>query len=553
MISQNNIIQEMSKKLKPILGSKIDELYFKYLIAEDYEEKNEMIQFISILYKKHLGGILDEKILLEPPKKSFVQGEYYLGDVEYADENLFPFSLQEKDWSRHVCISGMSGSGKTTIALKILDNFIEKDKPFLVFDWKKNFRPLMNKDKSIMNFTVGNKLISNLFKLNINIPPKGVDAKEWINVLCDLLVESFAVSYGVHKILIETLDEVFEKWDIYKGQKYYPTWRHIKKMLEIKSREIKGRESQWYQSALRIASILTFGSFGEVINYEGRRAFSIEDLFDKRIIFELSSLSNIEKKFFSEFVLTYIYKLKKVEGTKKDRSFDYSILVDEAHNVFLKNKTNFISESVTDMVYKELREYGVSLICLDQHLSKLSDSVIGNSACHIAFQQQLPQDIYEISSLMQLREQKEFFSRIPVGSAIVKLSERYFKPFLIRVPEYESKNENIPDERVRDRMKALVEGFEINEKRPEFKKAITQRVLEVELTNEQKIFMDFLLVNPEHEYGTVEFYKEAGFSLRKGNQIKNQLSKKELIEAQEEKYPNGWKKFIRLKDNPIIV
>ncbi|GAH20294.1 unnamed protein product, partial [marine sediment metagenome] len=43
------------------------------------------------------------------------------------------------------------------------------------------------------------------------------------------------------------------------------------------------------------------------------------------------------------------------------------------------------------------------------------------------------------------------------------------------------------------------------------------------MTNEQKIFMDFLLCNPEHEYGTVEFYKEAGFSPRKGNQIKNQL------------------------------
>ena len=29
------------------------------------------------------------------------------------------------------------------------------------------------------------------------------------------------------------------------------------------------------------------------------------------------------------------------------------------------------------MIYRELREYGISLICLDQHISKLSDTVKG--------------------------------------------------------------------------------------------------------------------------------------------------------------------------------
>ncbi|HKL23711.1 MAG TPA: DUF87 domain-containing protein [Candidatus Nanoarchaeia archaeon] len=550
MAHQNDLVEEMSKKLRPILGNRIDDLYFKYSIAEDYEEKNELLQFISTLYRKHLGGILDEKVLLEPPKKESVQGEYKIGTVEYADKKLFPFALQERDWSRHVCISGMSGSGKTTLALNILSDFIKKDNKFLVFDWKKSFRPLMNKDKSLMTFTVGNKLISNLFKININIPPKGVDPKEWINVLCDLITESFAVSFGVHKIILETLDEVFEKWGIYEGYRHFPTWRHIKKMLEMKSHEAGGRESQWYESALRVASILTYGGFGEVINYEGKRAFSVEDLFDKRVVFELSSLSNIEKKFFSEFVLTYIYKTKKTQEAKKENAFDYTVLVDEAHNVFLKDKTNFVSESVTDMVYRELREYGVSLICLDQHISKLSDTVKGNSACHIAFQQQLPQDIYDISSLMQLREKKEFFSRISVGKAIVKLTERHSTPFLISVPKYEDKGYVVSNDVVKNRMKALVEGVEITEKRPEFKKAITQRISEIELNDDQKKFMDFLLYNPEHEYGTVEFYKKAGFSPRKGNQIKNQLHKKGLVEVKEEKYPNGWKKFIRLKDHP---
>lgn len=468
-------VEEISTKLKPILGNKIDELYFKYSLSESPEEKNQIVQILSVLYQKYLGKFLDKQVLLEPPEKSLVQGEYDLAKVVYVNKELFPFSLREQDWPRHVCISGMSGSGKTTLALNILQRFIEKDKPFLVFDWKKSFRSLINTDPSIMCFTVGNDSTSNLFKTNINIPPKGVSPKEWINTLCDLLTESFCVSFGVHKILLETLDEVFEGWGVYKGSKYYPNWQHVKRMLEIKARESKGRESTWYESALRIASVLTFGDFGKVINYDGKKSLSVEDMFDKRIIFELNSLGNVEKKFFSEYILTYIYKLKKANQNKVENGFNHAIVVDEAHNIFLKNKTYFVSESVTDMIYREMREYGTCLICLDQHLSKLSDTVKGNSACHIAFQQQLPQDVMDVSAIMQLGDRKEIFSQLPVGYAVVKLSERYSSPFLIKVPYTELRGSMISDKSISSKMDCVVEGIEVEKNDPEFKEALIGR------------------------------------------------------------------------------
>ena len=472
MMQRNISIEEISTKLKPILGNKIDELYFKYSLSDSLEEKNQILQILSVLYQKYLGKFLDKKVLLEPPEKSLVQGEYDIAKVVYANKELFPFALREKDWPRHVCISGMSGSGKTTLALNILQRFIEKDKPFIVFDWKKSFRSLIHTDPSIMCFTVGNDMVSNLFKTNINRPPKGVAPKEWINTLCDLLTESFCVSFGVHKILLETLDEVFEGWGVYKGSPHYPNWQHVKKMLEIKARESKGRESTWYESALRIASVLTFGDFGKVINYDGKKSLSVEDLFDKRVIFELNSLGNVEKKFFSEYLLTYIYKLKKANSGRVEEGFNHAILVDEAHNIFLKNQTYFVSESVTDMIYREMREYGTCLICLDQHLSKLSDTVKGNSACHIAFQQQLPQDVFDISAIMQLGDKKEIFSQLPVGFAVVKLSERYTSPFLIKVPYTELRENTISDESISSKMNCVIQGLEVEKDDPEFKKAL---------------------------------------------------------------------------------
>jgi hypothetical protein len=468
-------IEEICNKLRPVFGKKIDEVYFKYAMAESREEREEIEHLLNALYHKHLSQLLDKKVLLEPPLEEQVNGDYKLANVVYADKKLYPFNLREKDFVRHVCISGMSGSGKTTLAFHVIKNFIEKNKPFLIFDWKKSFRPLIKLDSEIMLFTVGDDSIANLFKININEPPKGVSPKEWINVLCDLLAESFFASYGVHKIILETLDEAFKEWGIYKGSKNYPTWNHIKWRLEEKMSKTRGRESGWIESALRIASVLTFGDFGKVLNYKGENALKAEDLLDKKAIFELNSLGNIEKKFFCEFILTYIYKLKKANQIKVSNDFEHAILVDEAHNIFLKDKTHFVSESVTDMIYREMREYGISLICLDQHISKLSDTVVGNSACHIAFQQQLPNDIETISRVMQINDRKEFFSKLPVGSAIVKLSERYSNPFLIEVEEVELRKEEVTNSDIIGRMQYLFQVKELEEGEDEdFKESLMQ-------------------------------------------------------------------------------
>ena len=706
-------VEEMCRKLKPVFGKKIDNLYLRYSLAETREEKDELMHFVNALYQKNLSVLLSKNVLLEPPTEKEVAGEYPLAMVSYANKQLYPFALREHDWPRHVCISGMSGSGKTTLAFHILENFIRKDKPFLVFDWKKSFRPLMAIDDSLVTFTIGDDSIANRFKMNILRPPEGIAPKEWITILSDLLAESFSVSFGVHKVLIETIDELFEGWNVYGNNKntniepgkYYPTWQHVKKMLEDKSKKSRGREATWVESAMRIATLLTFGAFGKVVNYDGEKSISVEDILDKRVILEMNSLGNVEKKFFCEFVLTYIYKLKKSKQTRISNSFDHAILVDEAHNIFLKDKTTFVKESVTDMIYREMREYGTSLICLDQHISKLSDTVNGNSACHIAFQQQLPQDSLDVSRIMYLFDNKEIFSQLPVGSAVVKLSERYTSPFLIQVPFAKSRNIEVTNEDIIKRLKSfvlqlqvernddkefneqlihampkqvpveikvgesglvkevkvvrdsqndliqksiigqmnalnnsvvedvevqkieedifsqlkeLVELAEIPEKEiskqdvlrsfiskrlslgedfdtireklifysdeenlveiqiaingfvedksynelgnllplESFKKSgiLQNNSTEININNrnfgyentDQKKFLDYLRQNPNHKDATVELYENIGFSVRRGNKIKNELLDRNLITIREEKNQKGWKKIIRL-------
>ena len=466
-------VEEICNKLRPVFGEKVDQMYFQYTVADGREEREEIEHILNALYQKHLNQLLDKGVLLEPPRAGVIDGDYTLATISYAQRKMFDFNLREKDWPRHICITGMSGSGKTTFAFKIVEALNKKNKPYLIFDWKKSFRPLSADDNSIMTFTVGEDKVSNLFKTNINQPPKGVAPKEWINVLADLLTESFSASFGVHKVILETLDQAFKEWGIYNGSENYPTWNHIKWRLEEKVDKVGGREAGWLESAIRIATVMTFGEFGKTVNYKGENSVSVEELLDKKVVMELNSLGGIEKKFFCEFVLTYIYKMKKARQNYASNGFDHAIIVDEAHNIFLNKPTNFTNESTTDMIYREMREYGTSLVCLDQHISKISDTVKGNSACHIAFQQQLPQDIYDISEIMSLRENKHYFSALQVGTAIVKLSERYTSPFLIEVPYVETRKKDITDEDIKSRMQAMIMNQEYEKEiDPEFNKAI---------------------------------------------------------------------------------
>jgi hypothetical protein len=448
-------VEEMCKKLRPVFGKKIDTLYMQYTLTDSREKRAEIQQALSLLYEKHLNTtLLGEKVLLSPPENNAVDAEYQLADVFYADKAAGKFGLREKDWVRHILISGMSGSGKTMFAFGILKNMVEKEKPFIVFDWKKSFRPLLKLDKNMLCFTIGNNRIANLFKTNINRPPEGIEPREWINILCDLITESFFASYGVHKLIREAMDKAFKAFGVYNGSDNYPTWKHIKKMLEKKDTKY-GREAEWLESALRIAHALTFGSFGEAINSNDITGMTIEELMDKRAIFELQTLNSSEKKFFCEYILSYIFFTKKATEQKKN-TFKGLILVDEAHNIFLKDKPNFVNESVTDTVYREMREYGFSLVCVDQHISKLSETVAGNSATNIAFQQMLPQDVDTVSKLMQMYPERKFFTMLPVGGAIVKLAERHYHPFLIKAPFIDLKEENIDDKIIKERMSKLI-------------------------------------------------------------------------------------------------
>ena len=75
---------------------------------------------LDVLIARQVPGLPSEHILLPPPDETEVAGDYPIGNVMYPDKPYGTFGIREKEWLRHCGIFGKTGSGKTTLAVRII-------------------------------------------------------------------------------------------------------------------------------------------------------------------------------------------------------------------------------------------------------------------------------------------------------------------------------------------------------------------------------------------------------------------------------------------------
>ena len=447
-------IEEQFRKLKPAYGKIIDRLWLNYLL-EDFKGKKEIANLLPILSMKGLNESYDiEKTNLVPPTEKDAYGEFYVGDVQYADKILYPFGLREDDWIQHVSIFGRSGSGKTNLVIGIIKSFLEKKKPFLVFDWKKNYRDLLAESygKNIKVFSIGRDVSP--FRFNPLIPPPCTDPEVWLKKLIEIISHAYFLGEGVMYLLQKTLDAIYRESGLYEGKAYtYPTMRDVLKRLY--TMKLTGRQSLWWTSTIRAVYSLCFGEVGKVFCVD--KKIPIESLLNENVIFELDSLTNADKTFFIEALLLWIHHYRLANGKREE--FKHAIIIEEAHHILLKKKQEVKGEeTITDIILREIRELGESLVIVDQHPSLISPTAIGNTFCTIAMNLKHSNDISVIDKAM-LIDKKEYLNRLPIGYGIVKLQGRYFDPFLIKIPLSPIKKGGIKDIDIKNRMKGCFRYF----------------------------------------------------------------------------------------------
>lgn len=521
-------IEDAFRKLRPILGKeKLEPLWIEYLLYPEHRKEIEGI--VNALKEKYLGeGFEKNKLLLVPPAKEIAQGEYVLGTVYYGENAYYPFGLRENEWIQHMGIFGRTGSGKTNVGFLIVKNLLEKNKPFLIFDWKRNYRDLIsNVNKDILIFTVGRDVSQ--FCFNPLIPPEGTLLTVWIKKIIEIMCHAYYLGEGVAFLLQKAMDDVFNHAGNPEGDRAFPTLSDVKAWLE--NHKTKGREAQWMDSALRVMGTLCYGEVGNVLN--AKNPFSIKDILDKNVVFELDALTDADKIFFIESLILWIHHFRLQEQTRE--KFKHAIIIEEAHHILLRKKQS--RESIMDVIVREIRELGESLILLDQHPCLISIPALGNTNCTIAMSLKHRLDVNAIAHAMLIEEdQKEYLGMLEIGWGIVRMQNRLSKPFLVKFPLFEIKKGTMTDEDVRNKMAGfsgnspniLPEEKKIEDIRP-IREKDKIRENQYEITEEEKKLLIDVMEYPI--YGIAERYKRLSFSVYKGNRIRDTLISKEILNS----------------------
>jgi len=516
-----NTVEELCKRLRPVFGDKIDRLRFAYL-AEDSDGRREIENILQILDAKTLSRAGEENILLAPPQKDVVCGEYPMGMVSYNEKILYPFGLREDELCQHVGIFGRSGAGKTNAGFILVENLLRKGKPMLILDWKRNYRDLLAyvKGYDFLIFTVGRDVSP--FQFNPLIPPAGTQPTTWLKKIIEIMAGAFYVGEGVIHLMQKAIDAVYGEFGVYKGKiKEYPTMNDV--LGWIKEYKAKGREINWLASTLRTVASLCFGEMGKVINV--RNHLGIEELLKKNVIMELDALTNTDKTFFIEALLLWIHHYRLAEGDREQ--FKHCILVEEAHHLFMKREA--ARERTTETIMREIRELGESIIIVTQHPSLISIPALGNTYCTLTFNLKHKADVNTAANYMLLEnEKKKYLGKLPVGYAAVKLQGRWFEPFLIKIPLVRVKKGLVTDKAIKEKMDSFFTFSRLETaKNGQIGVFSAGHNKETELTDVEKRFIMDVVENPF--IGISQRYKKLNISTKNGNPIRERLIEKELI------------------------
>ena len=372
------------------------------------------------------SGEDDEKILLG----NLVQSGNIL-DIDV--------SLNKKALNKHIFITGVTGTGKTTTCQKLL---LESEMPFLVIEpAKTEYRILIDepKTKDILIFTLGKDTVSP-FRLNPFEFFKHETITSRVDMLKAAMEASFDMEAAIPQLLESSMYECYKDygWNILtnKNSKFedpfaegvysFPTLKDLldKVEVEVEKQGFDDRLKRDYIGSIkaRLQGLLV-GSKGIMLNVG--RGIDFRELIEKKVVLEIEEIKNgSEKSLIMGFVLTNLCEALKAKY-KENRHFKHITLIEEAHRLLAKftpgespNRKQGI-ETFTDML-AEVRKYGESLIIADQIPNKLTPEILKNTNTKIVHKLFAEDDKEAIGTTMSLSsEQKDFLSSLNTGRAIV--------------------------------------------------------------------------------------------------------------------------------------
>jgi hypothetical protein len=235
---------------------------------------------------------------------------------------------------------------------------------------------------------------------------------------------------------------------------------------------------------------------------------------------------------------------------ERREDFKHAIIIEEAHHVLSDERRSLVGgQSVMDIIFREIREFGESLILLDQHPSKISLYALGNTYTTICMNLKHKTDINAIGQCMLLDKEKDILGSLEVGQAVVKLQGRIALPFQVSIPEFLIEKGIITDTYVKKHMQdiapsmAEVEDFRLPAVAKADENNVSSNKADLAKNLEQAFLRD---VQDNPDSGIAQRYKRLGLSVRQGQKLKQTEIQKGLIQESTETTSEGRLKLLCL-------
>lgn len=379
-----------------------------------------------------------------------------------------PRGISVVSLTKHVFVSGMTGSGKTTKLLGLLLALWQRCIPVLVIEpAMREYRALKclrdhpdeefrRLAREIRLWTPGQEDISPL-RLNPMRKPQGVSLNEWIETIAMCFRGGMPLAGPLPAILNEGQEEVYaECLNGDRPPRMADLYAACRRVLDRKG--YAGEVESNLRAALDVRlGALTRRAMGQI--FQCRESIpTIEELVGSFSVIELAALPPEQACLFTLFLLATI-RAHVATTPYAGGGPRLVILLEEAHNLVGRNTDAAPSEENADpkafasqficVMLAELRALGVSIVIADQHPSAIAPEVVKSTGTKLAFRQVATEDRETLGGAMLFGPiEMEEIARLRPGEAYL-FTEGYHGPRRIRTPNVRAE-QGIPEPPVGD-------------------------------------------------------------------------------------------------------
>jgi len=393
---------------------------------------------------------------LNPPQAANFEEKLKIGRLLEGGEEIgdLNYEIDLNTLTRHVFITGITGSGKSNTCRRLLVSLMESGRNFLVIE--------PAKDEYVQMALADNQTKGFKGKIAVYMPGRNEWGGHQLDTLhlnpfdiirlhgattqvmphLDRLKSIFNASFPMYEILPIIMEEAL--MDLYDSQGWLeeklppdnvqcPTLGQLHSRLTelVRAKGYEQRITDNITAAMRTRiSSLMRGWKGQLFDQPSSTPWA--DLFDRPVVINLQQMGDdADKCFTMALLMNFMYEYRQAqyehEGSPESSQLRHLAIIEEAHRILRAahytadnaNPQAKMGEMFADIL-AEIRAYGQGLAIIDQVPSKLIPDALKNTNLKITHRLVSADDRDAMANAMALTDdQTKVIAQLKVGQAIV--------------------------------------------------------------------------------------------------------------------------------------